>query len=161
MTFEPLIRSNEWLLILQVGLGASLSAVIIYFLACWFLHSRRGNNATLSKEGRSDKASYAGFCAFILGGIFIFFGIHEHQVQQNMEIVASNVTQKYMVEDITFAPRGRGLPSYSPEQPDPQPITIKVSGKSRLATLTQDEKTSEPTLLDVDTHEPMSDILRK
>lgn len=157
MTFEPLTNTNDWpfmwKLIGEVLLGALASATIAFFATLGYLR--------LKKREDSDKPGEAGFFAFLVGGTIVCLFLFHIQTEENKSIVQENLKQKYAIEEVIFAPEKRGLPDYLPEQAGPQPVTIKAHGESRLATLIQDQKTSEPTLLNVDTGKPLDDILRK
>jgi hypothetical protein len=157
MTFEPLIYTSEWpftwKLLGAIVLGAFVAAAIVFFVTLGYLH--------LKKSEQLDKAGEAGFMAFLLGGMVACFWMYETQFAENKMTVKENLIQKYAIEEVIFAPRDRGMPDYLPEQTGPQPVTIKANGESRLAILIQDRASSEPTLLNVDTNEPLEDILKK
>lgn len=157
MTFEPLTDTNDWPFILricgEVALGAFASAIIVFFVTLGYLRLKKSENM--------DKPGEAGFAAFMLGGVIVALFLFQAQFADNQKVVTENLKQKYAIEEVTFAPQGRGGPKYLPEQTEAQPITIKVHGESRLANLVQDRATAEPTLLNVDTGKPLDDILRK
>lgn len=97
------------------------------------------------------------FFALILVGSWMQY----NQIMNNEAIVSSNVSKKYQVETVTFPPKpARGPSENYPEQSKPQPVMIMVAGKTLPAILTQDERTSEPTLRDFDNGQLMDDILR-
>lgn len=157
MIFEPLIYTDEWpfmwKLVGIVALGAFASAAIVFFVTLGYLR--------LKKSEDLDKPGEAGFAAFMLGGVIVCSWMIWTHSEQNKMTVKENLSQKYAIEEVTFAPTGRGMPDYLPEQTKPQPVTIKANGESRLATLVQDRASSEPTLLNVDTGKPLDELLRK
>jgi hypothetical protein len=164
MTFESLIHISPWMAALQIFLiglgGASLVGVFSFLFFQIFV---RGDKK-MDTDSRTDLRNYfwimAGF-AFIFGVLIGGIAVNQVRIAYNESAVRANLSQKYVVEEVVFGPRGRGVPNIAyPEQSEPQKITIKSDGKSRLAILTQDRETSEPTLTDVDNGQPMDDILK-
>ena len=89
----------------------------------------------------------------ILGGLIghAFAGTQEKK--DNVAIVQSNIQKKYDVQSVTFdtdTERGGGE-SWKPSQSGPQQVVVKINDTSRIATLTQNPDTFEPTLVDVGT----------
>lgn len=150
--------------VLQTALLAVGVAVFFGLISYLVFYLPVRNKKSLPPEKRKDLRNFF----LIMVGFGFFFGavlggpaIQTQNITQNEKIVRANVSQKYKVEEITFGPRGRGVHDVAyPEQSETQKITIKALGKTRLAVLTQDEKTSEPTLTDVDNGQPMDDILK-
>ena len=164
MTFEPLIHISPWMAFLQILLiGLAGASFIGFFSFLWFTIIVK-TDKTMDSEQRKDLRNYlwimVGFgCLFavLIGGL----AVNQVRMAGNENTVKVNLNQKYVVEEVAFGPRGRGVTNVAyPEQSEPQPVTIKSEGKSRLAILTQDRETSEPTLTDVDTGLPLDDLLR-
>lgn len=80
----------------------------------------------------------------------------------NYNILQTNISKKYnaTITNMGEKPSSRGA-SYSPTDKRTHEVTIVADNKSQLALLAQDEKTNEPTLLDYDTQQPKTDILKK
>lgn len=155
MTFEALIHVS---FASAIGLCIFWSLLIsVFFGAVAWLVMTISNQ----REDRMAAIVSSMIMTFILALMFVGTWMQNTQIDKNQQIVFSNVSKKYQVEMITFPPPpSRGSRSSYPEQSDPQNIMIKVAGKSRPAILTQNEQTSEPTLIDVDNGKPMDDILR-
>jgi hypothetical protein len=83
------------------------------------------------------------------GAMFTSFGDFE----RNASILQSNIEKKYDVQAVTFnfSTTKAGGYNWTPTQSEPQQVIVKVNGISRIATLTQNLQTAEPTLVDVDT----------
>lgn len=86
-----------------------------------------------------------------LGGAAIYSSYEAGNV--NTTILQQNITKKYDVETVTFdftTLKGGGH-GWTPTQSEPQQVMVKVNGVTHVAILTQNTKTAEPTLIDVDT----------
>lgn len=161
MTFEPLIHISPFMAFLQIlmwGVIAGLFACMMSYLLFYLPWKNRKN---FNKKDMKQFVWIVTGMWCVLGVLLIGSAINADRLHRNEEIVSKNVSQKYQVEEVIFAPRGRDVPNVAyPEQSESQSVTVKTNGKSRLATLTQDRETSEPTLTDVDNGQPMDDILR-
>lgn len=175
MTFEPLIHITPVMAILEAlmwtalfTLAVLLLSYLLFYLPWKLFYDRLGKYGDRDGTEKMDRKKIVWFVTLvwaILGFLFIGTGMDSHRYYANIDTASQNITKKYDVEQVTFPPRPTGR-SYSgpinyPEQSGPQPITVKSNGKTRMAILTQNESTSEPTLLDVDSGKPMDDIIRK
>lgn len=155
MTFEPLIHISFPNAILQCIMWSVLIS-IFFGVVAWLV-------MTIGKqrEERMTAIVTSMIMTFIAAPIFVGSWMQNNQIVKNEAIVSSNVSKKYHVETVTFAPNpARGARDSYPEQSKPQQVMIQVAGKTRPAILTQDEQTSEPTLRDFDNGQPMDDILK-
>jgi hypothetical protein len=151
MTFEPLIHVSLFIAILQSAMWAAIIALGIGMMTFLIM---------LPAKNKGDR--YVGaLTAFIMSFVFSLLCVgaatQGNLREKNEEILFSNLSQKYEVEEISFLPRISGFP----EQSESQQIMVKANGKTRPAILTQNRDTSEPTLTDVDNGQPMDDILKK
>jgi hypothetical protein len=155
MSFEPLIHVSELHAVLIISLWAGLVTLIIGGLT--YIDLRRKNHE-MTEELLFSRISLP----FIICWSVIGLGIQSDQIAKNEAIVFKNVSQKYEVEEIKFAPATstRQYRDYYPEQSEPQPVMIKANGVTRPAILEQDRETSEPTLLDVDNGKSLDGLLR-
>jgi hypothetical protein len=78
----------------------------------------------------------------------------------NRQIALHNVSQKYIVESLTYEKGYRGAEPYA-DTASPLNVTVKSNGKSQLAVITQNMQTFEPSLTDIDTGKPLDELLRK
>ena len=156
MTFEPLIHVSFWqAAVLCIMRALLLGSILGGLVALGFLIAK-------NKEELLPAAITTFGMTFLFSLIFLGSNIQSEHIEKNEKIVFSNVSKKYNVEQIEFGKRlSRAYEENDyPEQSDPQSVQIKVEGKTRLAVLVQNRETSEPTLLDVDSGQPMEDILR-
>ena len=74
-------------------------------------------------------------------------------VDINTPIVRANIEKKYDVQAVTFDFRTTKAGGYgwTPTQSEPQQVIVKVNNVSHVAILTQNAKTAEPTLIEIDT----------
>lgn len=84
---------------------------------------------------------------------------------RNLSILSSNVSKKYDVQEINLGYRverpRNDSPKEKPTMKDAQDVTVvSSSGKYYELTLVQDKNTNEPTLLDMKTQTPHTDLLR-
>lgn len=85
------------------------------------------------------------------------FLISSQNRQINTQTVFANISKKYEIQSMEFKTPSKYL---YPEQSEAQPVLVQTKDGVRSAFLTQDEKTSEPTLTDADNGKPMDDILK-
>lgn len=155
MTFEPLIHISFPNAILQCVMWSVL--ISMFFGAVAWLVMTIGKQ----REERMTAIVTSMVMTFFFALILVGSWMQNTQIVKNEAIVFSNVSKKYQVESVTFPPKpARGPSENYPEQSEPQPVMIMVAGKTRPALLTQDERTSEPTLRDFDNGKPMDDILK-
>ena len=150
MTFEPLIHVSLFSAILQSAMWAAIFGLGIGALA--FLIMLPAN-----KGDRRAGAFTAMSMSFVFSLLLVGAATQSNLREKNEAILFSNLSQKYGVEEISFLPRISGFP----EQSESQQIMVKSGGKTRPVILIQDEKTSEPTLLNVDTGKPLDELLRR
>lgn len=155
MTFEPLIHISFPNAILQCIMWSVL--ISMFFGAVAWLVMTIGKQ----REERMTAIITSMVMTFFFALILVGSWMQHTQIVKNEAIVFSNVSKKYQVESVTFAPSpARGARDSYPEQSKPQQVMIQVAGKTRPAILTHDERTSEPTLRDFDNGKPMDDILK-
>jgi hypothetical protein len=75
----------------------------------------------------------------------------------NASILQRNIEKKYDIQSVTFdftTTKGGGH-GWTPTRSKPQQVVVEVDNVSRIATLTQDPATAEPTLVDVETNQEL------
>lgn len=150
MSFEHYYSTPFSSYVLNALLWAGIMAVVLAIVVC----------AAMLFDSKFNRRDFAGgvVAGLLLGGIggVIFAGSGEQDI--NASILQTNIQKKYDVQAITFdftTSRGGGH-GWTPTQSDPQQVIVKVNNVSKVATLTQNEKTAEPTLVDIDTNQEIA-----
>ena len=91
-----------------------------------------------------------------LGGAGIYASYVDGNI--NTPIVQENIKKKYDVQSVTFDFRSTKAGGYgwTATQSKSQRVVVKVNNVSHIATLTQNSKTAEPTLIDIDTNKDIA-----
>ena len=106
--------------------------------------------------------------AFIAGAMFgvaagFVFSIDIGRTE-NTKILQQNISKKYDAKIIKMATdpnSGRSASPYPASNKTTHEVTIKVNGETKLAYLKQDQDTNEPTLLNYDTKQPLTNLEKK
>lgn len=149
MLFEQYYHTPVSTYIVQALLWGGIIAVI------WGLVvSRIGLPDPAMKRRALRNGIIFGFVMGAFGG-GVFAGYGDQDI--NAKILQSNIEKKYDIQSITFdftTTKGGGH-GWTPTRSKPQQVVVEVDNVSRVATLTQDPETAEPTLVDVETNQEL------
>lgn len=149
MSFEQYYHTPVSTYIVQALLWGGIIAVI------WGLVvSRIGLPDPDMKRRAVRKGIIFGFVMGAFGGI-VFAGYGDQDI--NATILQRNIEKKYDIQSITFdftTTKGGGH-GWTPTRSKPQQVVVEVDNVSRVATLTQDPETAEPTLVDFETNQEL------
>lgn len=162
MTFEPLIH-HTFLTAFLIPLGWSVLASLVVIGLIYLSARRRGIDPSAfmdSNDSTEGKAALIAVAGMTLLATMLSIGMISGMTskQHNMDAVFNNVSKKYDVDALEFQESSRSL---RPEQSEAQEVNVTSNGKTRPVFLIQDALSSEPTLLDYDSGEPVEDLLRK
>lgn len=140
--------------------------MLLYIIACAVILPAIffGIEALIVRHKIDVRTTVVGLLMVAAGGGFIggLLGYHSNDAQ-NMEVFNSNVSQKYDVESVSFAAHQNKKVKDTQKPTDEGDLAVKVvaHGKEHDATLTQDEKTNEPTFKNPETGQPLTDFLKE
>lgn len=83
---------------------------------------------------------------------------------ENSKILQQNVMKKYDARIVKMAidpSGGRSSEPYPASNKTTHEVTIKTNDETKLAYLKQDQDTNEPTLLNYDTKQPLTNLEKK
>lgn len=162
VTYEP-INYNPYHDALLYGFLGDLTFVALIFAIGYFA-SVRGSKRNAEKESVKDdekeSENNSGFLAVVIVALFvpflIIFSIISMKASwDNGQHLQDNVRQKYDIQGMVHVDRG-----FSETRTDQQRMEITSKGKTCFVWLVQNDKTSEPTLLDYDSKKPIEDLLK-
>lgn len=148
MTFEPLIHQSFFDMLGMVITWAV--AVSLSITGVTYIFVRRSSGMIIWMVA-------VAIMSVLVTSLAPVFLISSQNRQINTQTVFANISKKYEIQSMEFKTPSKYL---YPEQSEAQPVLVQTKDGVRSAFLTQDEKTSEPTLTDADNGKPMDDILK-
>lgn len=139
--------------------------MLLYIVACAVMLPAIffGIQALMFRDKVDVRTTVVGLLIVAAGGGFMggLLGYHANDTE-NMEVFNSNVSQKYEVDSVSFAPHPNQKVKETQKPTDKGDLSVKVvaHGKEYDATLTQDAKTNEPTFKNPETGQPLTDFLK-
>lgn len=164
MIFEP-INYHPYRDASIYGILGDLALIALLFVISYFvsvISSKRnpGKSSVEPEEENSEDSSDATIAfivLFVIVPFIIIFSTTSFKASwDNGDHLQYNVRHKYDIQGMTHVDRG-----FSEARTDQQRMEITSKGKTRFVWLVQNDKTSEPTLLDYDSRKPIEDLLRK
>lgn len=154
MTFEHYLAPSAWDIISHALFGALIGGS---FLLIWF-----GITMVTFRSKVEKKVTLQ--CTALFAGLGLLFGSASGlnvKNNDNDRILQTNVSKKYdaVITDMGIRPQSRGS-HYSPTYKEAHEVKILVAEKEQLAILIQDETTNEPTFLDFNTKEPLTNFFK-
>lgn len=139
---------------LYAGLYVGLPIAIITGIVCLFRKSETKNKSII----------IAGIIGFCLGGISGFQEGIETVNAPNLSILNANLSQKYEIQNVSLGQIDRPknqIVKNLPTMKDPQKVWVLTTwGQHESYMLVQDETTNEPTLINLETQSPETELLR-
>ena len=156
MTFEQYVPDGTaygfmngfiWMMILGFA-----PAIIALLLGLLFWRKQAIQGAAWTLVAGAMLGAFAGF----------IFSVDVGRMENN-KILQHNIMEKYdaRIVKMGMTNQGRSSEPYPASNKTTHEVTIKVNGETKLAYLKQDQDTNEPTLLNYDTKQPLTDILKE